>query len=70
MALFLICETISKMEKNLKIKPIDSNLKNKCIVYCPDLPFGILSFCSCVDIEAMIIISSEVEIIEYKLLVV
>ena len=31
------------MEKSLK--PIDSNLKDKCIAYCPELPFGILSPC-------------------------
>ena len=37
----------------LKTKPIDSNLKNKCIAYCPELPFGILCFSSYVDIEAM-----------------
>ena len=53
---------------NLKIKPIDSNLKNKCIAYCLELPFGILSFSSYVGIEAMNIISSGVEIKEYKLL--
>ena len=55
-------------EGNLKIKPIDSNLKNKCIAYYIELPFEILSFSSYVDIEAMDITSSDVEINEYKLL--
>ena len=55
-------------KENLTIDPIDSSLKNKCIAYCPELPFGILSFSSYVDIEAMNIISSDVEINEYKLL--
>ena len=54
--------------ENLKIKPIDITLKNKCIAYCPELPFGILSFSSHADIEAMNIISSNAEINEYKLL--
>ena len=53
--------------ENLKIKPIDSSLKNKCIAHCPELPFGILSFSSYVDIEAMNIIFSELEINVYKL---
>ena len=35
---------------------------------CPELPFGILSFSSYVDIKAIIIIFSYVEINEYKLL--
>ena len=48
--------------ENLKIKPTDSNLKNKCIAYCLELPFGILSFSCYVNIEAMNIISFDVEI--------
>ena len=54
--------------ENFKTKPIDSSLKNKCIAYCLELPFIMLSFSSYVDIEAMNIISSDVEINEYKLL--
>ena len=54
--------------ENITIDPIDSSLKNKCIAYCPELSFGILSFSSYVDIEAMNIISSDVEINESKLL--
>ena len=33
-----------KNGENLEIKPIDSSLKNKCIAYCPKLPFGIYLF--------------------------
>ena len=44
------------------------NLANKEITYCFELPFGILTFDSYVDIEKMYIISSNVKIIEYKLL--
>ena len=32
--------------ENLKIKLIDLSLKNKCIAYCHELPFGILPFSS------------------------
>ena len=50
-------------------KTFDSNLKNKCISYClKELPLGILSFSSYVDIKAINIISSHVTIYEYKLL--
>ena len=54
--------------ENLKIKYIHSSLKNKWIAYSLELPFGILSFSSYLDIVAMNIISSDVEINEYKLL--
>ena len=54
--------------KNLKIKPIDSNFSNKQIAYCPDLPFGIISFNSFVNIETMNIIPSDVEVNEHKLI--
>ena len=53
------------MEKILK--HIDLSLKNKQIDFCPGLPFGILSFSSYVDIEETNIISSDVEMNEYKL---
>ena len=53
--------------KNLKIKPIDSSFNNKQIAYCPDLPFGIISFNSFFNIETMNIISSDVEVDEYEL---
>ena len=55
-----IAEYISN-GKNLKIKPIDSSFKNKCITYFFELPFGIISFSSYVNIETMNIISSDVE---------
>ena len=32
---------------------IDPSLKNKCIAFCPELSFGILSFSTYEDIEAM-----------------
>ena len=54
--------------KNLKIKPIDSNFNNKQIAYCPDLPFGIISFNSFFNIETINIISSDVEVNEYELI--
>ena len=54
--------------ENLKIKPFDSNLKNKCITCYLELSFGIISLSSYVDIEAMNITSSDVEINEYRLL--
>ena len=47
--------------KNLKIKPVDSSIQNKEIACCSELPFGILSFNSYLDIESMSIISSNVE---------
>ena len=53
--------------KNLKIKPIDSNFNNKQIAYCPDLPFGIISFNSFFNIGTMNIISSDVEVNECEL---
>ena len=47
--------------KTLKIKPIDSSLKGKCIAYCFGLAFGIISPSSYVNTETMNIISSDVE---------
>ena len=44
------------MEKIFK-KPIDLILENKQIAFCCELPFGILSSSSSVDIEAVNIIS-------------
>ena len=49
--------------ENLKIKLIDFSIKNKQIFFCPRLPFS-----SYVYIEAMNIISSCVEMNEYKIL--
>ena len=45
--------------KNLKIKPTDSSLKDKCVAYCPELPFEIISLCSYLNIKTMNIISSD-----------
>ena len=47
--------------KNRKVKPADLSLKNKCIDYCFELTFGIISFSSHFSIEAINIISSDVE---------
>ena len=44
------------------------NLMNREIAYCFELPFGILTFNSYVDIEKTCIISSDVKINGYKLL--
>ena len=46
--------------KYLKIKTIDSNFDNKQITYCPNLPFGIVSCNSFVNIETMKITFSDV----------
>ena len=55
--------------ENLRKKSIDLSIKNKQKTFCSNLPFGILSLSSYVDIESMNIISSNVDMNEYKLLV-
>ena len=55
-------------EKNLRKKPINLSIKNKQIGFCSNLPFRILSFSSYVDTEPMNIMSSNVDMNEYKLL--
>ena len=50
--------------KNLKIKPINWSLKNKCLVFCSELPFRKISSSGYVSIETMNIISSDVEMTE------
>ena len=57
-----IAEYISN-GKIFKIKPINSGLKNKCIGYCLELRYGIIF--SYVNIEAMNIISSDIEMNEF-----
>ena len=57
-----------KNGKNLKIEPTDSSLKAKCIAYCLELPFGIISLSSYVNIETMNIISSDTNITKNYLL--
>ena len=47
--------------KNLRIKPIDLSLENKCITFRFELPFGIINFSSYVNIETINIISPDVE---------
>ena len=44
-----------------KIKSIDSIFKNKPMVYCLELPFGIISFYRYISIETMNIIPFDVE---------
>ena len=56
-----VAEYISD-RKNLKKKPIDLSLKDKCIAYFPELPSGVISSCSYLSIKAMNIISSDSKI--------
>ena len=39
--------------ENLIKRPIDLSNKNKCMAYCSDLPFGILSYSSYTDLQKM-----------------
>ena len=39
--------------KNLETKPIDLSNKKKCMDYCSELPYGILSYSSYIDLEKM-----------------
>ena len=52
--------------KNLKAKPLDSSFIKKQVAYCPQLFCGIVSFNSFVNIETMKIISSDIEVNEYR----
>ena len=54
--------------KNLKTKPIGLSNQNKCMAYCGELPFGILSSCRYIDLEKMKIVSCKMEKDEYRLL--
>ena len=54
--------------ENLKKRPIDLSNKNKYMAYCTELPFGILSYCSYIDLEKMKIVFSVVQKNEHKLL--
>ena len=56
-----IAESISN-GKIFEIKPIDSDLKDKFIEYCNELPFEILSRCDYLSIETMNIISFHIKI--------
>ena len=56
-----IAECISD-GKYIKIKPGDLDIKNERIAYCCELPFGIISFFTLINIETMNIISSDIEI--------
>ena len=50
------------------LKPIDSSNKNKCMAYCSELPFGILSYSSYIDLEKMKIVFCKIEKDEHRLL--
>ena len=54
--------------KKLKIKHINLSNKSKCMAYCCELPFGILSYSSYIDLEKTKIVSSVVKKNEHKLL--
>ena len=54
--------------KNLKTKPIDLSNKSKCMAYCIELPFVILSYCRYIDLGKMKIVSSKIDKNEYKIL--
>ena len=51
-----------KTTKNLRIEPLDSNLENKSIPYCPELPLKTFSCCSYLNIKTMNIIFLDTEI--------
>ena len=53
--------------RHFKTKPIDLSNKNKCMTYCGELPFGILSYCKYIDLEKIRIVSSKIKKNEYKL---
>ena len=57
------------MEKILK-KTVASSIQNKEIAFYSELPIGILSFNSYLDIRSMNIISSIVENNEHKFLII
>ena len=47
--------------KSFGTKPIDLSDKNKCMAYCNELTYRILSYSSYIDREEMIVVSSVVE---------
>ena len=55
-------------EKNLKVKPIDSNFNIKQIDFYPELPFGIISLHILVNIEILNINFSNVEVNRYEII--
>ena len=46
------------------MKPVDLSLKEKCKAFRFELPFGIISFSTYVNIETMNIVSAHVEIMK------
>ena len=47
-----LVDYINKGENLIK-RPIDLSNKNKCMASCSELPFGILSYSSYIDLEKM-----------------
>ena len=47
-----LVDYINKGENLIK-RPTDLSNKNKCMAYCSELPFGILSYSSYIDLEKM-----------------
>ena len=47
--------------KNFKTKSIDLSNKNKCMAYCTELPYGILSYSRYIDLEKMKVVFSVVK---------
>ena len=47
--------------KNFKIKRTDSSNKSKCMAYCSELPYGILSYSSYIDLGRIKVVSSAVK---------
>ena len=60
----LILQNILVEEKHVKVGSIDLDLNNKPIAYHPELPYGIISSNSYINIETMKIIYSDVGITE------
>ena len=54
--------------KNLTKKSIDLGIRDEFIAYCDELPFGILSYSSYLDLKKMKIVPSVIFDDEYKLL--
>ena len=52
--------------KSFETKLIDLSNKDSCMAYCNELPYGMLSYSSYIDLEEMIIVSSVVKENIYK----
>ena len=63
-----VVNQINRGEK-FRETPIDSNIKNKFIAYCYELPYRMLDESSYIDLNKMKIVSSMVDLSEYKFLI-